>query len=214
MKLYITDTSPYARIARIVVLEKGLENKVEMIPALTRKPGSPYYKINPSGRVPYLIRGDGVAMEDSAVICRFLDRYSGTRRFDLPSGEEEWEARRLGALAGSLLEGVSVWVRELKRPDGERSPTILAHESERSKRMINLWEDQITHPYMNGELNMAQIVLITALQLELQIPDFEWRPGHPTLSDWANRVGRRPSITATLPSAESVAALTRTSATQ
>ena len=199
MKLYITDTSPYARIARIVVLEKGLEGQIEMIAAQTRTPGSPYYKINPSGRVPYLVRDDGVAMEDSAVICRYFDHLTGPRLFDLPTGEEEWEARRLGALAGSLLEGVSVWVRELKRPADEQAPSILAHEASRSERIIDLWEDQISHPLMNGKLTMAQIALITALQLELQIPDFNWRPGHPKLDDWANRIGERPSIKATLP---------------
>ena len=200
MKLYITDTSPYARIARIVVLEKGLEGQIEMIAAQTRTPGSPYYKINPSGRVPYLVRDDGVAMEDSAVICRYLDQLTGPRLFDLPSDEEQWEALRLQALAGSLLEGVSVWVRELKRPADERSPTILAHESSRSERMIDLWEDQISHPLMRGKLSMAQIALITALQLDLQISDFNWRPGHPKLNDWANWLGERPSIRATLPS--------------
>ena len=200
MKLYITDTSPYARIVRIVVLEKGLEGQIEMIPAQTRMPGSPYYKINPSGRVPYLVRDDGVAMEDSAVICRYLDHLTGPRLFDLPSGEEEWEALRLQALAGSLLEGVSVWVRELKRPADEQSLTILAHESSRSERMIDLWEDQIVHPQMHGQLTMAQIALITALQLELQIADFNWRPGHPKLSDWADWIGERSSIIATLPS--------------
>ncbi len=200
MKLYITDTSPYARIARIVVFEKGLEAQVEMIPAQTRTPGSPYYAINPSGRVPYLVRDDAIAMEDSAVICKFLDHFAPPRLFDLPSGEDEWEALRLQALAGSLLEGVSVWVRELKRPPGERSPTILAHERNRSERMIDLWEDQIDHPLMHGQLTMAQISLITALQLELQIADFNWRPGHPKLDDWANRIAERPSIIATLPS--------------
>lgn len=200
MKLYITDTSPYARIARIVVREKGLEAQVEMIPAQTRTPGSPYYAVNPSGRVPYLVRDDAVAMEDSAVICKFLDDFAPPRLFDLPSGEDEWEALRLQALAGSLLEGVSVWVRELKRPPGERSPTILAHERNRSERMIDLWEDQIDHPLMHGQLTMAQISLITALQLELQIADFNWRPGHPKLDDWANRIAERPSIIATLPS--------------
>lgn len=200
MKLYITDTSPYARIARIVVFEKGLEAQVEMIPAQTRTPGSPYYAVNPSGRVPYLVRDDAVAMEDSAVICKFLDDFAPPRLFDVPSGEDEWEALRLQALAGSLLEGVSVWVRELKRPPGERSPTILAHERNRSERMIDLWEDQIDHPLMHGQLTMAQISLITALQLELQIADFNWRPGHPKLDDWANRIAERPSIIATLPS--------------
>ncbi|UCD68842.1 MAG: glutathione S-transferase family protein, partial [Betaproteobacteria bacterium] len=173
--------------------------QIEMIPAQTRTPESPYYKINPSGRVPYLIRDDGVAMEDSAVICRFLDHLTGPRLFDLPTGEDEWEALRLQALAGSLLEGVSVWVRELKRPADERSPTILAHERNRSERMIDLWEDEISHPLMHGELTMAQILLVTALQLELQIADFIWRPGHPKLNDWADWIGRRPSIMATSP---------------
>ena len=49
MKLYITPGSPYARMARIVVLEKGLENRVEIITAQTRVADSPYYLINPSG---------------------------------------------------------------------------------------------------------------------------------------------------------------------
>ena len=52
MKLYVTYTSPYARLARILVLEKGLGERAEIIEAKTRTPGSPYYQINPSGRVP------------------------------------------------------------------------------------------------------------------------------------------------------------------
>ena len=36
MKLYVTVGSPYARMARIVVLEKGLEDRVEVIAAQTR----------------------------------------------------------------------------------------------------------------------------------------------------------------------------------
>jgi glutathione S-transferase len=52
MKLYITLGSPYARMARIVVLEKGLQDRVEVIVAKTRAADSPYYAINPSGRVP------------------------------------------------------------------------------------------------------------------------------------------------------------------
>ena len=53
MKLYITPTSPYARIARMVILEKDLANRVEIIGAQTRRDDSPYYAVNPSGRVPY-----------------------------------------------------------------------------------------------------------------------------------------------------------------
>ena len=51
MKTAITPGSPYARMARIVVIEKGLASRVEIITAKTRTTGSPY-GINPSGRVP------------------------------------------------------------------------------------------------------------------------------------------------------------------
>jgi glutathione S-transferase len=88
VKLYITPGSPYARMARIVVIEKGLESRVQIIPARTRVADSPYYKINPSGRVPYLIRDDGVGLEESAVICAYLDHGDGKPVFDLPAGDQ------------------------------------------------------------------------------------------------------------------------------
>jgi glutathione S-transferase len=69
MKLYITPGSPYARMARIVVLEKGLESRVETIIAKTRVANSSYYAVNPSGRVPYLAGDDDVGFEESALIC-------------------------------------------------------------------------------------------------------------------------------------------------
>ena len=67
------------------MLEKGLENRVEIIIAQTRLADSPYYGINPSGRVPYLIRDDGVGLEESAVICAWLDHLDGKPAFDLPT---------------------------------------------------------------------------------------------------------------------------------
>ncbi len=63
MKLYMILYSPYARMVRIMLAEKGLGSSVETIIARAREIGSPYYKINPSGRVPYLVRDDGVGME-------------------------------------------------------------------------------------------------------------------------------------------------------
>src|SRR5581483_3128605 len=85
MKLYVTPGSPYARMARIVVIEKGLERKVEIVPAQTRTTASPYYRINPSGRVPYLVRDDGVGMEESALICEYLGQLDGKPAFQIPA---------------------------------------------------------------------------------------------------------------------------------
>jgi len=186
-------------MARIVVLEKKLESRVEIVFAKTRAVDSPYYAINPSGRVPYLVRDDGVGMEESALVCDYLDRLDEGAAFELPSGGAGLEARRLEALARSLLDGLSVWGRELSRPRDERSPGVIAHETERARRMVDLWEKEIVHPHMRGALNLPQMTLGVALGLELRNPDFLWRPKHPQLAAWYNPLAARASFVATAP---------------
>lgn len=198
MKLYVTSGSPYARMARIVVLEKQLGSRVELIFAKTRSKDSPYYAINPSGRVPYLVRDDGIGMEESALICAYLDQLDGAPAFELPAG---WEARRLEGLARSLVDGVSVWGRELARPPNERSPTVIQHETDRARRMVELWEHEIDHPVMKGRFNVAQLTLACGLGMAARNPDFRWRAEHPRLCDWFDPIAARPSFVATAPPA-------------
>ena len=200
LKLYVTQNSPYARLARIIVLEKGLEDKVKQIVAQTRSINSPYYKINPSGRVPCLILADGVRLEESQLVCSYLDNLDNAPRFEAPEGDNGFHIRRLEAMARSLADGVSVWIREGFRPQQERSPGVIAHERNRAARLIEAWEKEVTHPVMGGELsNMAQMTLIAALHLERWNPDFEWRDGHPNLVNWAEPLAGRPSIRDTMP---------------
>ena len=85
------------------------------------------------------------------------------------------------------------------RPQNERSPTVIQHESDRSRRMADLWELEIDHPLMRGALNMAQITLGCALGLEARNPHLHWRPRHPKLCDWFVPIAARPSFAATAP---------------
>ena len=183
-------------MARIMVIEKGLERRVEVLAARTRTPDSPYYKINPSGRVPYLVRDDGLGMEESALICAYLDHYDGRPIFD----SQGWEARRLEALARSLMDGLAVWLRELYRAPNERSPGVIRHEIDRAGRLADLWEREIGHPHMHGPLNMAQLTLACALGLELRNRDYDWRSGHAKLREWYDPISARPAFRATEPS--------------
>jgi len=182
-------------MARIVVIEKRLGARVEIIVAQTRQADSPYYRINPSGRVPYLVRDDGVGMEESALICDYLDQLDGKPMFEPPS----LEARRLEALARSLADGLSVWNREVMRPPGERSPGVIAHERERSRRLAAAWEREIGNPAMRVALNMAQLTLGCALGLEARNRAIDWRSGHPRLAAWFGEIDARPSFAATAP---------------
>lgn len=195
MKLYITPNSPYARLARIVAMEKDIISRIEVIEAQTRVANSPYYKINPSGRVPYLIDDSGRAYEDSALICRILDEVDGRPCFHPPGLAHA----RLEALARSLADGIAVYGRELRRPENERSPTILAHEEARYERMLDAWEREIGDPLMHGPLNMAQLALIAGIDFAERFGmGPRWRT-RPQLAAWVERMRAIPVLKATSP---------------
>lgn len=202
MRLYYTPGSPYARMARIVVIERGLQDRVQTMIARTREANSSYYRINPSGRVPYLAIDDGTGMEGSAIICAYLDQLGGNPTLGLPPTEDAWRARRLEASAQSTLEGLALWARELRRPEHERSPSIIAHEHARATRLLDFWEDQVGDPLLVGPLNMLQIVLACALGLELRTLGRDWHVKQPKLANWYDSVSRRPSFRATRPPPE------------
>lgn len=199
MKLYVTPTSPYARVARIVVLEKGLDQRVAIVEAKTRSAGSPYYAINPSGRVPYLVRDDGMGLEDSQLIAHYLDHIDGRPRLTIASADHGWEAGRLEAYARSMTDGISVWVREMRRPPDEQSPEILAHEAERARRMADFWSKAVEHPVMTGPLTLAQMLLIAGLDQAAYWAMGDHTEGRPSLAAWRRRLNAIASVRATAP---------------
>jgi glutathione S-transferase len=198
MQLYVTFTSPYARLARIVVVENDLQDRVEIVEAKTRTPDSPYYRVNPSGRVPFLNAGGGLKMEDSKIICAYLDGLDGTPRLH-PAADPDWSHRRLEASARSMLDGISVWAREMSRPQTERSPTTLAHETARIQRMADVFEGEVGHPVLQSTPNMAQLVLAVALETARARKFGNLTDTRPQLARWLAPISQRPALLATVP---------------
>jgi glutathione S-transferase len=198
MKLYITPTSPYARLARILVIEKGLSDHVEIIQARTRLVDSPYYQINPSGRVPYLVTDEGVGMEDSQLICAYLDSLDSRPRFHHPSYEADWSYRRLEASARSMCDGISVWTREMQRPQSERSPSVIAHEAVRMERMADFFEANVTGLGPRETPRMAHLILTVALESAQKRGPGSLTEGRPQLAAWVRQMNELPSVRATV----------------
>jgi glutathione S-transferase len=197
MKLYITYGSPYARLARIVVAEKGLESRVEILVAKTRTADSPYYQVNPSGRVPYLIDDAGIGMEDSQLICAYLDGIDGKPRLRHALSESDWAYRRLEANARSMCEGICVWVRQMNLPESERSPSVLAHEAARTQRMADFFEARMADPLMQGALSMAQLTLAVSLDAARKRGLGDLTNARPHLAAWMRRMSELPAMQAT-----------------
>ena len=199
MQLYVTTTSPYARVARIAVIEHGLQEQVEIKLAATRQSNSPYYDLVPSGRVPVLVRDDGVQMEESDIICAYFESIGSGPPMCPAWDQDNWAYGRLHALARSFVDGVAVWGRETLRAEEDQSPTILAHEAARAQRMADLWETEIEHPLMQGKLNLAQLILCAALDSLQRYKVCDARDGRPKLTAWHARLSERASVRATHP---------------
>jgi glutathione S-transferase len=143
------------------------------------------------------VRDDGTGIEDSQLIILYLDNLDGKPRLTPPLSALDWAYGRLETYARSMLDGISVYLREMRRPESERSPTILAHEQARAARLADFWEREIVHPLMQGPLNVAQLLLIAALDTGHRCQIAELEQGRPKLSVWARRLREHPAVKAT-----------------
>jgi len=195
-RLYITQTSPFARKARIVARERGLEGQVEEFDARVRTDANEVLDVSPLGKVPTLTGPEGLMLVDSTVICEFLDRLAGPpvlHGADWPGRlalSQDW------ALAESLLESLAWRTREFRRPESERSPAFIAYEGARQERVYDWLEANAPDP---DARQIAHIGLAVALDYGLyRFPDEDWRPTRPRLAAWFEAECARSAFQATI----------------
>ena len=136
-------------------------------------------------------------MEDSQLICAYLDSLDGNPRFHHPLRESDWAYRQLEAAARSMCDGISVWGREMSRPQSERSPTVLAHEAARSQRMADVFEAWVSDPLMRGAPDMAHLILAVSLDVARKRGLGDLTNGRPQLAAWMRCIADLPSMQAT-----------------
>jgi glutathione S-transferase len=189
MILHYAPGSPYARMVRIAWRERGIAG-VEEREATLRDPGSALLAHNPVGRVPTLVLEDGTALSETLLILVHLDRlHAGPRLMpETAAGLAE-----LGRAMG-LLDGIAVWNRELRRPEHERSPGVLALEATRANRVADALELALPRD------GTARLALACALgYCERRHTAWRWREGRAALADWYDRWAATPLFQATLP---------------
>jgi glutathione S-transferase len=199
MKLFVTPTSPYARMVTIVRQELQLAEAVELVWTRTRQPNDPMLAFNPSGRIPFLLLSDGTGLEDSYLIIEYLDRLSAPRRFGRPEfgmvcSSAYWDFRRMEVTARSMLDGLSVWGREIVRPKGEQSPDIIEYENRRAIRLAGVFENLAEGKILSGPINIVQLFLFNSLNMSLRLPEFDWRLENPKLVTWFTAMLSLPSV--------------------
>lgn len=207
MKLFYTPNSPYARICRIVAVEGGLADALELVQVPLRTPDSPSLEHGPLGKIPLLVDGD-LVLGESRLICGYLDQ-RGDGPPSLPAASD-WQAQARESLMSGFLEGVTNWSREKRRAGDEQSSFILQVENQRAMRTLDHIEDTIPAPATEPPITYGDLALVAALGMidfyEL-VPD--WRASHTALAAWLESYEALPSVRDTVPTMAALNPLTR-----
>lgn len=200
MRLFHAPGSPYSRIARMAVIELGLEDRVAVEEATLRDPASVLLPFNPVGRVPSLLLDDGNTITETTPVLMVLDSLVAPGRRLLPGPDAPRALAAYGRVLG-MLDGIAVWNRELRRPVHERSPGVIALEAMRAARVADALEAEVAGGGF-GTVDAALLGLVSALgYCERRHTVFNWREGRPALAALFDAAQARPSVARTVPPA-------------
>ena len=195
MKLYITAPSPFARKCRIVAIEKGVTVEEIFVDPYANAPE--LLASNPVVQVPSLIAEDGLPLNDSPIICEYLDMVGSGPRLTPESGPERLRVRRIEATADGLLEMGVKLVLEKRRPEQERSPSWMERWSANMSRALDTLE---AANLSADDFHIGSLTAGVALTwLDFRHPDFDWRTGRPGLVALQTALEARESFAATRP---------------
>ncbi len=203
MKLLGTNTSPYVRKVRMVLLEKNIPHEYVVDPP--REPGSQVARVNPLGRIPALILDDETCIFDSPVIAEYADTLNDTPIL-IPRQDAmaRMRVKRWEALADGIMDSAVVVRNESLRPADKRDPDIYQRHYDAVTRALAYAAERLGGREWceGGSITLADLALASALiYLDLRQPERDWRKANPNLASWFDRISAHPGVRATLPKA-------------
>jgi glutathione S-transferase len=200
MKLIIAGPSPYARKARIAILEKGIACDIEV-----DNPWLPDTRVscaNPLGKVPALVLDDGSVVHDSTVIVEYLETLDVSPALIPTDPRSRVAHKQIEAIADGMCDAVVLIALEGARPKQKRSPDWI----ERQRRKIVAGVAELSRLLGNAEsytaygFGLAEVATICALDyIDFRYPQYAWRAAAPNLLALHARLSARASFVQTRP---------------
>lgn len=200
MQLYVSLTSPFARKARVAVIEKGLSAHVEEMVVDPWTDPQALIAVNPLSQVPTLVTDDDLPISNSDTILDHLERRFPTPPLWPQQPLAQARALSLAALAQGMLECTVHTVLENRRPPEQRSREMLERRLTAIRRTLTTLASRFDAS--RGRFEVDGIGIACALgYLDLRQPGLDWRSLHPVLAEWYAWAATRPSLQQTEPPA-------------
>ena len=198
MKLYGSPFSPYARKARVLIIEKKIACDF-----VVEDPWAVESKIptmNPLGKVPVLQIGPDNYLFESELVVHYLDHLDG-RPLQPKDAAGYWQSQWWQALGNGMIDATIARVLETRRPADKQMPDKIEREETRIARAFaTAGRAYPGEQFLAGSnFSLADLVLGVAFQyIDIRYPH-DWRGQYPALAKWFVGVARRPSFLMTMP---------------
>ncbi len=201
MKLVWSAASPFARKVMIVAHELGLADRIEMIDG-TGTPIAPADTArinNPLSKLPSLVREEGPAIYDSAVICQYLTSLAPGQTLLPEAGEARWSVLTLESLADGICDAAILVRYEMALRDASTQSQAWM-DSQMAKVDGALDALEASAETLGDTFTLGHAGIGCSLgYLDFRFTDKEWRAGRPALAAWYEIFLSRPSAAATAP---------------
>ena len=184
MELYLNATSPYARLVRIVLMEKGLADAVTLKWCDPWADDADLLKANPAGRIPVLITEEGTTLSESMLIAVYLDSVSPNPPM-LPAASLG-DVLHLAGLGQNLMDAAFTTVIARKHYGNEIDESELGQRRSRAiQRLLKQLNSELGEKQRASPINLGEISIAVALDyLAFRLPEVNWKEEYPQLQVW------------------------------
>jgi len=207
MQLLANTTSPFVRIARIALIEKGLEIEPTLVDPWADDPR--LRAANAATRVPTLLLDDGTPLTESLLIVQWLEATRPAPQWPTLSGATPQETAAVLARAGMALGAIDASVHTIitrkvtapvlfdETPVGLRRRRTMVEGMQRLEALA----DAIAGSAPGAQAPRLDAICATVLfdYQQFRYGGQPWLPATPRLQAMALALRERPSVSSTLP---------------
>lgn len=199
MQLFASPTSPYARLIRIVILEKGLEDRVTVQMVNPWEDDAALVARNPLSRIPTLAVDEQTTLTESSLIALYLDRVRPEPPL-VPGDRLAQVYRKLGLAQGAMDAAIGVIApRKFHGEAANEDPLVQRRLASLRNVLPALAGCGLGNP---GRPDLGDLALAVALfYLGFRLPELDWEGAEPGLATWLDGFADRPSFRVTAPPA-------------
>jgi glutathione S-transferase len=194
MELYLNATSPYARLVRIVLLEKDLAGAVTLKWCDPWADDAELLKANPAGRIPALVTQEGTTLSESMLIAVYLDSVSPNPPM-LPAASLG-DVLHLAGLGQNLMDAAFTTVIARKHYGNEIDESELGQRRSRAiQRLLKQLNSELGEKQQASIINLGETAIAVALDyLAFRLPEVNWKEVYPRIQAWHAGVIARSSF--------------------